>query len=85
MYKPTDIDVAWAHSVIRLIKDGGSMVYPGPGLVYTLHHERKLIVLTNPEMTLDNLAAFFAHLQTMATFHKVGWQTAEMWEGGIDQ
>jgi len=81
VYVPTDIDMAWAKHVVRIINDGGTLIYPATGLIYTLHHERKLMVLQNPEITIEQFDSFVTHQQTVAVFACIGWNVVELTGG----
>jgi hypothetical protein len=49
MYHPTDADVQWAESVIRLLKHGGRWLYPAIGWVFEIDKEKlTLTLVANP-------------------------------------
>lgn len=76
MYKPTSIDIEWAQATMRLLHEGAMLVFPDAQLQYKVSHLQKALVL----MTVDQLNrfdSFVVHLQTISTFHAIGYEVLE--------
>lgn len=77
MYKPTENDIAWAKSVVNVIRQGGILAMPHTGLIYRLDHDLKTLTLINTQQLLE-FEAFEVHMRTIATFKKIGYEVKEV-------
>ena len=69
-YTPNEIDIEWAKTVLRIIKNDGIVQFPSSGLVYQINHDKKTLTLRNPEILMET-GAFITHLKTVEVFKDV--------------
>ena len=68
-YQPKSIDIDFAKSVIKIVKDGGIWVVPASGLAYELNKQKKTLTLTNRA----NGSNYTVHLCNIEVFRAVGY------------
>jgi hypothetical protein len=39
--------IRWLHDAVRVLKEGGMLVMPGPMLIYRVSHQEKTLTLVN--------------------------------------
>ena len=72
-YEPDEIDIEFTNAVIHTVKNGGMWVLPTTKLIYTLHHDVKVMVLTNPDR-LEEGDCRVIHNRAKIVWRKVGWE-----------
>lgn len=72
MYEPTATDVAWVRWVLRVVTDGGVLVFPGTRLIFSVSHQTKSLTLINPEVLEDKESAE-TYAMTQTVFNKEGY------------
>jgi hypothetical protein len=76
-YQPTLLDMQWAKSMLKYIKDGGTLGFPATALIYRVDHQNKRLVLTNPEMLAENFHSYSVQMRTIETFKAIGYEVIE--------
>lgn len=72
IYEPDDEDIQFAKAIIGTIKEGEIWVWPSSGMIYSIHHQVKVMALTNPEVLMkhDNQVL---HQRTVLVWSRLGW------------
>lgn len=70
-YKPRPEDIQWARTTLKRVKHGGMITMPGPGLVFTVDHKRKLLVLV---LSLDPGDISGTYAKSVEVFGLLGWR-----------
>lgn len=71
-YEPDEDDLMFAEAIIATTKQDGMWILPTTKLVYTLHHDVKVMVLTNPDRLKadDNQ---LVHDRSKIVWSRLGW------------
>ena len=75
-YEPTTEDTQWAQHLVSTISHRGVVVLPSARLVYVVDHHHHTLTLQNPQQ-LEVFTSFITHVQTIATFERVGYTVNE--------
>ena len=70
-YKPRPEDIQWARTTLKRVKHGGMIIMPGPGLVFTVDHKRKLLVLV---LSRDPGDISGTYAKSVEVFGLLGWR-----------
>lgn len=70
-YKPRPEDIQWARTTLGKVRQGGMIIMPGPGLVYTVDHQRKLLTLV---LNRDPEDISGTHAKSIEVFGLLGWR-----------
>lgn len=73
MYKPTPADIHWAHTMIKVADEMGSIVFPLTSLIYVADKEQKILTLINPE-ALEDMISFTEHMIAEDIFAVIGYK-----------
>ena len=68
-WQPSDDAIAWAYSVLRLLKDGATLVVPGSQHIYHVSHVHKTLTLVAGD-PMDEMAW---HRKNYVTFKLLGY------------
>lgn len=71
-FRPSEEDLNWGKWVLAKVKDGGTIVMPATGLVYSVSHTDKTLNLINGEV-LYELDPFVVHSRSIVVFAKLGY------------
>lgn len=70
-YKPRPEDIQWARTTLKRVKHGGMIIMPGPGLVFTVDHKRKVLTLV---MSRDLGDLSKTYEKSIEVFGLLGWR-----------
>jgi hypothetical protein len=76
LYKPREVDLAWAKNVLAVLEDGGTLAYPATKMIYRVDHYNKQLILLNPEQLTD-FDSFVIHQQSIAVFKALDYEVKE--------
>lgn len=71
-YKPTDMDVAWVKSLVKITANNAVWGWPDTGLIYRFDHQNKTLTLLNPELMTDEHANE-GHQRTIQVFKVIDY------------
>jgi hypothetical protein len=71
-YQPTEVDLRWASETLRVIQDGGAIVFPSTSIVYRVNHADRRLTLVNPEVLHDD-DSLATHRRSVDVFAAVGY------------
>jgi hypothetical protein len=75
-YQPTSEDIAWAHSVVDLIRDRGVWAYPDAAIIYQINKgEKKLVAVAKHGSGDEGFTEYQQkmHERTRVVFGAIGW------------
>jgi hypothetical protein len=81
-YEPTIVDLLWARNLLKLVVDGGMIVYPNTELQYRVLHSKQTLVLMNPHLLGINSFAKEVHQISKLVFAKLNYTVESIGGGG---
>ena len=70
-YKPKPEDIQWARTTLKRVVQGGMIIMPGPGLIFTVDHDRKLLTLV---LSRDPGDISGTYAKSIEVFGLLGWR-----------